>query len=288
MKKKNTRPNPNSRRQIQKRQDTEVAEARTRSEKASQRFVTSPDPERLQKFLAQHGYGSRRQAEDWIRAGRIKVNGIDAELGQKVDASDRISLDGRLLRFTTPIAQTIMYRKRVGEIVTRKDPEGRPTVFSRLPKLDAGRWVAVGRLDLNTSGLMLFTTDGELARRLMHPSSEVEREYAVRVLGEVDENTLNKLKEGIELEDGFGHFDTLVDQGSEGANRWYHVTLSEGRNRIVRRMWEAVDCQVSRLIRVRYGPINLPSNLASSKSRPLDKKELKALYASLPSDEPTQ
>lgn len=250
--------------------------------------MTSPDPERLQKFLAQHGYGSRRQAEDWIRAGRIKVNGIDAELGQKVDASDRISLDGRLLRFTTPIAQTIMYRKRVGEIVTRKDPEGRPTVFSRLPKLDAGRWVAVGRLDLNTSGLMLFTTDGELARRLMHPSSEVEREYAVRVLGEVDENTLNKLKEGIELEDGFGHFDTLVDQGSEGANRWYHVTLSEGRNRIVRRMWEAVDCQVSRLIRVRYGPINLPSNLASSKSRPLDKKELKALYASLPSDEPTQ
>ena len=144
-----------------------------------------------------------------------------------------------------------------------------------------GCWVAVGRLDLNTSGLMLFTTDGELARRLMHPSSEVEREYAVRVLGEVDETKLRLLREGIELEDGLARFDRLEDQGSEGANRWYHVTLSEGRNRIVRRLWEAVDCQVSRLIRVRYGPISLPSNLASSKSRELSAKELKALYAVL-------
>lgn len=232
--------------------------------------------------MAQHGYGSRRQAEDWIRNDRIKVNGVAAELGQKVTPSDRISLDGRTLRFTPPQAQTIMYRKRVGEIVTRKDPQGRPTVFSRLPKLTAGRWVAVGRLDLNTSGLMLFTTDGELARQLMHPSSQVEREYAVRVLGEVDDSKLAQLKTGIELDDGSARFDTLVDQGSEGANRWYHVTLSEGRNRIVRRLWEAIDCQVSRLIRVRYGPIALPNNLASSQSRPLSTKELKALKQSLP------
>lgn len=278
MKKRNPSPNPNSRRQIKKRQDIERAE----SAPARSRSLLSPEdkaqPERLQKFLAQHGYGSRRQAEDWIRAGRIRVNGQPAELGQKVVASDRVSLDGRTLRFTTPESQTILYRKRVGEIVTRKDPQGRPTVFQRLPKLSAGRWVAVGRLDLNTSGLMLFTTDGELARRLMHPSSQIEREYAVRVLGEVSDETLQRLRDGIELDDGVAAFDSLVDQGSEGANRWFHVTVSEGRNRIVRRLWEAVDCQVSRLIRVRFGSIRLPSNLASGRSRPLEKHELKALH----------
>lgn len=187
-------------------------------------------------------------------------------------------MDGRTLRFTPPENQTIVYRKRVGEIVTRKDPQGRPTVFQRLPKLSAGRWVAVGRLDLNTSGLMLFTTDGELARRLMHPSSQIAREYAVRVIGDINDDTLRQLREGIELEDGFAAFDSLVDQGSEGANRWYHVTVSEGRNRIVRRLWEAMDCQVSRLIRVRFGPITLPNNLASGRSRPLDRQELKALH----------
>ena len=232
----------------------------------------------MQKFLAEHGYGSRRQAEDWIRAERIRVNGIVAELGQKVTPSDKIAMDGKILRFTTPQAQTIIYRKRIGEIVTRNDPQGRPTVFQRLPKLAGGRWVAVGRLDLNTSGLMLFTTDGELARNLMHPSSQIEREYAVRVLGEVSPEALDQLRSGVELEDGLARFDSLQDQGSEGANRWYHVTLSEGRNRIVRRLWESLDCQVSRLIRVRFGPIMLPNNLASGHSRPLTKNELNALH----------
>ncbi len=231
----------------------------------------------MQKFLAEHGYGSRRQAEDWIRAGRLQVNGQPAELGQKVSSADRVYLDGRRLSFTAPQAQTILYRKRVGEIVTRKDPQGRPTVFKNLPKLTSGRWVAVGRLDLNTSGIMLFTTDGELAKQLMHPSSEIEREYAVRVLGEVDAQTLQRLRDGIELEDGFAAFDSITDGGGQGANHWYHVTVREGRNRIVRRLWEAVDCQVSRLIRVRFGPFRLPENLASSKSRPLTLAEMRAM-----------
>lgn len=277
MKKKQVSPNPNSRRQIQKRLDTEAA-APSRGKP-----LRAEAPERLQKFLAQHGYGSRRQAEDWIRAGRIKVNGQAAELGMKVSAADSISMDGRKLRFSTPQAQTIIYRKRVGEIVTRKDPQGRPSIFNRLPKLSAGRWVAVGRLDLNTSGLLLLTTDGELARRLMHPSSEIEREYAVRVLGEIDDAKLRRLREGIELEDGMAAFETLVEQPGEGANRWFHVTLREGRNRIVRRLWEAVDCQVSRLIRVRFGPIVLPANLASGQSRPLSGRELKQLEKAIAS-----
>lgn len=213
------------------------------------------------------------------------MNGQPAELGLKVSIADRISLDGRRLKFSTVAAQTIIYRKRVGEIVTRRDPDGRPTVFQRLPKLTGGRWVAVGRLDLNTSGLMLFTTDGELAKQLMHPSTGVEREYAVRVLGQVDEDMLRRLREGIELEDGMAAFDSIVDMGGEGANHWYHVTLSEGRNRIVRRLWEAVDCQVSRLIRVRFGPISLPPNLASGKTRPLSVQENKALQQLLKKSE---
>lgn len=275
---RNPSPNPHSRRQIRKRQDTERAQE---EEQAGRRLKSNIAPERLQKFLAQHGYGSRRQAEEWIRAGRLKVNGKQAELGQKVSSADSISLDGRRLRFTAPEAQTIIYRKRVGEIVTRKDPQGRPTVFSRLPKLKSGRWVSVGRLDLNTSGLLLFTTDGELAKRLMHPSSQIEREYAVRVLGEITEDKLRQLREGVELEDGLASFDSLVEEPGASANRWFHVTLHEGRNRIVRRLWEAVDCQVSRLIRVRFGPISLPSNLASGKSRLLSSQEFEKLSNSV-------
>ncbi len=236
--------------------------------------------------MAQHGYGSRRQAEEWIRSGRVQVNGQTAELGQKVSEEDRITLDGRRLKFSKVEAQTILYRKRVGEIVTRKDPEGRPTVFARLPKLAGGRWVSVGRLDINTSGIMLFTTDGELARKLMHPSTGLEREYAVRVLGTVEPGALDRLRAGIDLEDGVAAFDSIVDMGGEGANHWYHVTVREGRNRIVRRLWEAVDCQVSRLIRVRFGPIWLPENLASGKSRPLSASELKALQKVLSAAEP--
>lgn len=209
------------------------------------------------------------------------MNGQGVALGTKVTSADRITLDGRRLSFTAPQAQTIIYRKRIGEIVTRRDPEGRPSVFKRLPKLDAGRWISVGRLDINTSGILLFTTDGELARRLMHPSTGVEREYAVRVLGEVTPQMLQRLRDGIELEDGPAAFDHIVDMGGEGANHWYHVTVREGRNRIVRRLWEAIDVQVSRLIRVRFGPIVLPENLASGHSRPLTHAEQRAIKALL-------
>lgn len=233
--------------------------------------------ERIQKYLARHGYGSRRQVEDWIRAGRLTINGRPAELGATASARDQITLDGRRLSFTPAEQQVIMYRKRVGEIVTRSDPQGRPSIFSRLPKLKAGRWISVGRLDINTSGLLLLTTDGELAQRLMHPATELEREYAVRVHGVVTPEMLTQLREGIELDDGPARFDTLVTAGGQGSNQWFHVTVKQGRNRVVRRLWEAVDCEVSRLIRVRFGPISLPSNLASSRSRPLDVKEVKAL-----------
>ena len=237
--------------------------------------------ERLQKYLARHGYGSRRQAEDWIRAGRIKVNGRAAELGQSVSDGDKISMDGRRLVFTAPERQVILYRKRVGEIVTRRDPQGRPSIFDRLPKLKGGRWVSVGRLDINTSGLLLLTTDGELARQLMHPSSEIEREYAVRVHGEVTPEMLRSLREGVELDDGPARFDTVVAAGGDGSNQWFHVTVKQGRNRVVRRLWEAVGVEVSRLIRVRFGPISLPPNLASGRSRPLGQRELRALLKAL-------
>lgn len=190
-------------------------------------------------------------------------------------------MDGRRLKFTTPQAQHILYRKRVGEIVSRRDPQGRPSVFQRLPKLQAGRWVSVGRLDLNTSGLLLFTTDGELAKRLMHPSSGIEREYAVRVLGALDDQDLRKLRDGVVLEDGLAAFERIEDRGGEGANHWYHVVLREGRKRIVRRLFESLDCQVSRLIRVRFGPIELPSNLASGRSRALTLAEHRALLRAL-------
>ena len=258
--------------------DKPAASSRARAAKTE---IRASGPERLQKYLATHGYGSRRQAEEWIESGRIEVNGEAVALGTKVTTADRITLDGRRLSFTAPQAQTIIYRKRIGEIVTRRDPEGRPSVFKRLPKLDAGRWISVGRLDINTSGILLFTTDGELARRLMHPSTGVEREYAVRVLGEVTPQMLQRLRDGIELEDGPAAFDHIVDMGGEGANHWYHVTVREGRNRIVRRLWEAIDVQVSRLIRVRFGPIVLPENLASGQSRPLTHAEQRAIKALL-------
>lgn len=238
--------------------------------------------ERLQKILARAGYGSRRQVEDWIRAGRICVNGRPAELGLGVTATDTIEIDGRTIAVTAALGQpaplTLLYHKPVGELTTRADPEGRPTVFDRLPPLKTARWIAVGRLDLNTAGLLLFTTDGELANRLMHPSSEIEREYAVRVLGAVSPGVLEHLLGGVELEDGRAAFATLRDAGGSGANHWYHVTLKEGRNREVRRMWESQGVAVSRLIRVRFGPIGLPRQLRPGHHRPLTRPEIVALY----------
>lgn len=221
------------------------------------------EPERLQKVLAQAGVGSRREIEAWVVAGRVLVNGLPAALGQKVGPGDRVKVNGKLipLRFTQRSPRILIYHKPEGEIVSRDDPEGRPTVFERLPLLRKGRWLAVGRLDFNTSGLLLFTNDGDLANKLMHPRYELEREYAVRVLGELSDAHVKSLTEGIQLEDGLSRFNLLRDEGGEGANHWYRVTISEGRNREVRRMFEAVGLTVSRLMRVRYGSVELPARL---------------------------
>ncbi len=239
-----------------------------------------PQGERLQKFLANAGLGSRREIEGWIREGRIKVNGRPAQLGDRVVGDEQITLDERPIsakRLGAPERIVIMYNKPEGEVVTRSDPEGRKTVFERLPRLERGRWISVGRLDVNSAGLMLFTTDGELANRLMHPSQEIDREYAVRVHGEVTEDMLKQLVHGVELEDGPARFEDIVDAGGEGSNHWFHLVIMEGRKREVRRMWEAVGATVSRLKRVRYGPIILDSSVKSGQWRELDKVERKAL-----------
>ena len=234
--------------------------------------------ERLQKVLARAGLGSRREIEDWIRAGRIAVDGIVAELGTQISGNESIHIDGKPLTLApTEPTRVIAYHKPVGELTTRQDPEGRPTVFDQLPRLQQGRWIAVGRLDFNTSGLLLLTNDGELANRLMHPSSELEREYAVRVFGEVDGLILERLLEGVELDDGPARFLALRDAGGSGSNRWYHVVLGEGRNREVRRLWESQGVQVSRLIRVRYGPIELGRRLPAGTRRELGADEVAAL-----------
>lgn len=222
--------------------------------------------EKLQKVLARAGHGSRREIETLISAGRVSVDGKVATLGDRVEVTSALKLriDGRTIAVkavTGQVCRVLAYYKPEGELCTRSDPEGRPTVFDRLPRLSGARWIAVGRLDVNTSGLLIFTTDGELANRLMHPSQEVEREYAVRVFGEVDETKLRQLTHGVQLEDGPAAFKTLRFSGGEGINQWYNVTLTEGRNREVRRLWEAVGVQVSRLIRVRYGDILLPKGL---------------------------
>lgn len=237
--------------------------------------------ERLQKILARAGLGSRRQIEDWIRDGRIQVNGVVAQLGDQAGEHDKIELDGVVIKKQDLRAveqKVILYHKPEGEITTRSDPEGRVTVFEHLPRLKTGRWVAIGRLDINTSGVLLLTTDGELANRLMHPSSQVEREYAVRVLGEVEQDVLDVLQQGVELEDGVARFESIKDSGGQGANHWYHVTLHEGRNREVRRLWESQGITVSRLIRIRFANINLPRNLRPGRWKDLDEREMRELY----------
>jgi 23S rRNA pseudouridine2605 synthase len=220
--------------------------------------------EKLQKVLARAGKGSRRELETFISAGRVSVNGVVAYLGDRVDGTEQIRLDGHLIKLkdvSEDFCRILVYNKPEGEMCTRKDPEGRPTVFDRLPPLEGGRWVAVGRLDINTSGMLLFTTDGELANRLMHPSRKVEREYAVRVFGEVDEAMLQRLRAGVKLEDGPAKFNSITYRGGEGRNHWFHVVLTEGRNREVRRLWESQEVQVSRLIRVRYGDLEMNRQL---------------------------
>ena len=236
--------------------------------------------ERLQKWLARAGCGSRRGLEEWIRARRVTVNGVVAELGMSVNDGDEVCVDGRAIAAPPPVEEArprvLMYHKPVGEICSQSDPEGRATVFDRLPRV-GGRWIAVGRLDLTTLGLLLFTNDGELANRLMHPSSEIEREYAVRVLGKIDDDILKRLRKGVVLEDGPAHFDSLADAGGEGANHWYHVVLREGRNREVRRMWESQGVTVSRLMRVRFGPLTLPRGLRPGHYRELETDDINHL-----------
>ncbi len=220
--------------------------------------------EKLQKILARSGVGSRREVETMISAGRVNVDGKVAQLGDRILPTQQVRVDGHPVKLAAEaeqICRVIAYHKPEGEICTRTDPDGRPTVFDRLPKLRGARWIAIGRLDINTSGLLLFTTDGELANRLMHPKFEVEREYAVRVFGEVTDAIIQKLRTGVELEDGKANFKKIKASGGEGINKWFHVTLTEGRNREVRRMWESQGTVVNRLIRVRYGDLLLPKHL---------------------------
>jgi 23S rRNA pseudouridine2605 synthase len=243
----------------------------------------APEPggvrlDKLHKVLANQGLGARREIEDWIAAGRILVNGKLAQLGDRVSGKEKIEIDGRLIKIRQgaedDAPRVLVYHKPEGEVCTRKDEEDRKTVFENLPVLRGKRWVLVGRLDINTSGLILLTTDGELANRLMHPSSEFEREYAVRILGGVDDETRERLLKGVMLEDGMASFKSISTAGGEGANRWFHVIVSEGRNRLVRRLWESQDLVVSRLMRVRYGNITLPKGLGRGKFKELTSEQI--------------
>jgi len=235
--------------------------------------------EKLQKVLARSGFGSRREMERWIQDRRITVDGKVASLGDRVEGSARITVDGKPLK-TAPAEETrcILYHKPTGEVCTRKDPQGRKTVFERLPKLKSGRWISIGRLDYNTSGLLLFTTDGELANALMHPSSNIEREYMVRVMGDVSSDMIQRMLEGVMLEDGVAKFTDVQDGGGDGINRWFYVVLMEGRNREVRRLWESQGLTVSRLKRVRYGEVFIPSRVKQGQWNELERKEIKSLY----------
>ena len=240
---------------------------------------------RLQKLLAAAGLGSRRSVEQWIRDGRVTIAGRVAQLGDRAAPGDEVCLDGRRLDLNPEqltSRELLLYHKPVGEVTTRSDPQGRPTVFERLPQPKSGRWITVGRLDVNTSGLLLFTTDGELAHRLMHPSSEIEREYLVRVRGRPQPGLIKQLLEGVQLDDGPARFDRVSQEiadgePSDGINTTFRVILHEGRNREVRRLWQAVGLEVSRLLRVRYGPIELPRELRPGTSRLADAKSIELL-----------
>jgi len=228
---------------------------------------------RLQKLLAEAGLGSRRTVEAWIRAGRVSVRGRTAQLGDRASPGDEVCLDGKALELAggSQPAELLLYYKPVGEVTTRRDPQGRPTVFRRLPDPRRGRWINVGRLDVNTAGLLLLTTDGDLAHRLMHPSRGVEREYLVRLRGRPGPEVVRALLEGIPLSDGLARFDRILEEPpGKGAHSSFRVVLREGRNREVRRLWEAAGFEVSRLLRIRYGPIELPRDMRPGNARRAD------------------
>lgn len=235
--------------------------------------------EKLQKVLARVGFGSRRAIENWISAGRISVNGQRATIGQRITGCELIHIDGHPISLAKKSAKlrVLLYHKPEGEVCTRQDPQGRPTIFDHLPLIRNGRWIAVGRLDFNTSGLIIFTTDGELAHRLMHPARELEREYAIRILGNVSEAVLQNLRNGVELADGPARFEQLIAAGGTGINRWYHGVIKEGRNHEVRRLWESQGMKISRLMRIRFGPITLPRGLARGRWQEADLELIQAI-----------
>jgi 23S rRNA pseudouridine2605 synthase len=243
--------------------------------------------EKLQKVLANLGLGSRRGLEKWIEAGRVSVNGQTAKLGDRVDVEDKIFVDGKPIKQQEMSHRYLLYNKPNNEICSRKDPEGRKSVFDRLPKLKKQRWISVGRLDYSTSGLLLFTTDGALANKLMHPSTSIDREYAVRVLGEVSQEHRQNMLQGVLLEDGIARFTDIqrgrgedVDEDQDGrANQWFYVVLMEGRNREVRRLWESQGLTVSRLKRVRYGSFFIPSAVKAGQFSDLKPKDIRELYS---------
>ena len=236
--------------------------------------------ERIQKILAQKGIASRRQIESWIREGRIKVNGVLATIGQQIKDHDKVQVNGRVIPLKTRQSykiRVLAYYKPAGEVCTRKDEKGRKTVFSRLPRIKQGRWISIGRLDISTTGLLLFSNDGELVNRLTHPSSGIEREYAVRIMGEVDGDMLNRLRTGVKLDDGVARFTDIVKGEGKGANTWFYVVLKEGRNREVRRLWESQGVTVSRLIRVRFGSYILAKNKHQGEVWELEQNEINQL-----------
>ncbi len=255
-----------------------------KAQRAEQYTDFAAGGERIQKFLARAGLGSRREIERWIAEGKLTVNGNRIQPGYHLKPHDHLQINGRVVKwekYAEQATRVLVYHKPVGELVTRRDPEGRPVIFTQLPHLAVGRCIAVGRLDINTSGLILVTNNGELANRLMHPSRQVEREYAVRILGEVDDAMLERMRNGVELDDGQARFDEIRFFAGEGANKWYYVTVKQGRNRLVRRLWESQGVKVSRLIRVRYGDVVLPERIKAHSFFELEPKEVGILMASV-------
>ena len=262
--------------------------SKTAAKTDSPESIVEDKGQKLQKVLANLGLGSRRKMEQWIEEGRVTVDGSVATLGDRVHAGQALRLDGKPLEVdAAEQVRVLLYHKPVREVCSRDDPEGRKTVFERLPKLKSGRWISVGRLDFNTSGVLLFTTDGALANALMHPSSAIEREYLVRVMGRVDEPMLERLKDGVELDDGPARFSDIQEGGGDGINRFFYVVLMEGRNREVRRLWESQGTTVSRLKRVRYGEVFLPSKLKKGQWLELPQRDVDVIYqmAGLPTKE---